>query len=175
MGTTLHGDKLRLLSESLATATAWSGLRKTAARMLALFSAAYIERERICSKELSPRTVELIAPRSAVGVLETLWFPAAGQQTPDPESHSFTVLLRPSADTKKAIWNSDLESRSFCEERFGLEMWIWSCDLVTYNEKYVLDLHFWYCDFLSHSAGMLVSVSSPRWGQARCPEDQPWV
>ena len=93
MGTTLHGDKLRLLSESLATATAWSGLRKTAARMLALFSAAYIEREWICSKELSPRTVELIAP----------WFPSAGQQTPDPESHSFAVLLRPSADTKKAI------------------------------------------------------------------------
>lgn len=116
MGTTLHGDKLRLLSESLPTATAWSGLRKTAARTSALFSAAYIEREWICSKELSLGTVELIAPRSTVSMLETLWFPAAGQQTPDPESHPFTLfcsglLQTPRRQPEIQIWKGDLSAR----------------------------------------------------------------
>ena len=55
-------------------------------------------------------------PGPIVSVLEALWFPAAGQQTPDPESHPFTLfcsghLQTPRRQSESQIWKGDLSVR----------------------------------------------------------------
>lgn len=103
-------------------------------------------------------------------MLETLVVPSCRPADSRPRKPPFhSVLLRPSGDTKKAIWNSDLEKRSFCEERLGLEMWIWNCDLVTYCLRSIY-LIFTSDVWLAKCAGVLVSVSPPlRAGPSRGP------
>lgn len=105
-------------------------------------------------------------------MLETLVVPSCRPADSRPRKPPFhSVLLRPSGDTKNAIWNSDSERRSFCEERFGLEMWIWNCDLVNYYKYW--EVYIWsslLILWLPKCAGMLVSVSPPlRPGSSRGP------
>lgn len=74
----------------------------------ALLSAGCVERVGLFQAAVS-QDCGVNGPGPIVSVLEALWFPAAGQQTPDPESHPFTLfcsghLQTPRRQSEIQIW-----------------------------------------------------------------------